>query len=135
MSRGTPSMLALLGLLAVAGYQHKDKLREMLDGEGQPAVGGDGNHARSDSEGGLIGGLRGLVDRFTQKGQGDTANSWVKTGANKSLAPETLGSVLSDDEIDTLTKKTGLSREELLARLSRTLPDAVDRYTPDGRLP
>ncbi|MFL5196107.1 MAG: YidB family protein, partial [Microvirga sp.] len=29
----------------------------------------------------------------------------------------------------------GLSREELLQRLSRELPNAVDRYTPDGRLP
>jgi len=26
-------------------------------------------------------------------------------------------------------------REELLARLSRELPTAVDKYTPDGRLP
>jgi len=35
----------------------------------------------------------------------------------------------------TLVKQTGLSQEELLARLSRELPTAVDRYTPDGRLP
>ena len=37
--------------------------------------------------------------------------------------------------LTTLMKQTGLSREELLARLSRTLPDAVDKYTPDGTLP
>ena len=35
----------------------------------------------------------------------------------------------------TLAKQTGLSRNELLARLSRELPDAVDKYTPQGRLP
>ena len=35
----------------------------------------------------------------------------------------------------TLSDQTGLSREELLSRLSRNLPEAVDRYTPDGRLP
>ena len=29
MSRGMPSMVALLGLLAVAGYQNRDKLKEM----------------------------------------------------------------------------------------------------------
>jgi uncharacterized protein YidB (DUF937 family) len=28
-----------------------------------------------------------------------------------------------------------LSQQELLARLSRELPDAVDKYTPQGRLP
>jgi len=30
MSRGMPSMTALLGLLAIAGYQNRDKLAEML---------------------------------------------------------------------------------------------------------
>ena len=35
MSRGFPSMTALLGLLAVAGYQHRDKIAEMLGGLGQ----------------------------------------------------------------------------------------------------
>ena len=32
MSRGMPSITALLGLLAVAGYQNRDKLAEMLKG-------------------------------------------------------------------------------------------------------
>ena len=31
--------------------------------------------------------------------------------------------------------RAGLSQDELLARLSRELPAAVDKYTPDGRLP
>lgn len=32
MSRGFPSMTALLGLLAIAGYQNKDKIAELLRG-------------------------------------------------------------------------------------------------------
>ena len=31
MSRGMPSMVALLGLLAVAGYQNRDKIAEALN--------------------------------------------------------------------------------------------------------
>ena len=34
MSRGFPSMTALLGLLAIAGYQNRDKIAEMLRGLG-----------------------------------------------------------------------------------------------------
>jgi len=30
MTRGMPSMTALLGLLAIAGYQIRDKLAELL---------------------------------------------------------------------------------------------------------
>jgi hypothetical protein len=32
MNRGFPSLAALLGLLAIAGYQNRDKLAEMLRG-------------------------------------------------------------------------------------------------------
>jgi hypothetical protein len=35
MSRGFPSMTALLGLLAIAGYQNRDKIAEILGGLNQ----------------------------------------------------------------------------------------------------
>jgi uncharacterized protein YidB (DUF937 family) len=34
-----------------------------------------------------------------------------------------------------LSSQSGLSREELLAGLSRQLPDVINHLTPDGRLP
>lgn len=37
--------------------------------------------------------------------------------------------------IEDLTQRTGLSKQELLARLSRELPKAVDELTPNGKLP
>ena len=42
MSRGLPSMTALLGLLAIAGYQNRDKIAEMLGGVGQRSPGAVG---------------------------------------------------------------------------------------------
>ncbi len=42
MSRGMPSMIALLGLLAVAGYQNRDKIAEVLGGRRQEPGGGPG---------------------------------------------------------------------------------------------
>ena len=155
MARGTPSLLALLGLLAVAGYQNKDKIKEMLGGADRQPSGGMENDRPQVGSGGLLGGLGGLfggasggspdniingglgalIDKFKQKGQGETAESWVKSGPNKSITAEQLGQTIDDDDIQTLVEKTGLSRQELLARLARTLPEAVDKYTPDGRLP
>jgi hypothetical protein len=43
--------------------------------------------------------------------------------------------LIGADVLAALEKQTGLSQDELLARLSRELPAAVDKYTPDGRLP
>ena len=34
-----------------------------------------------------------------------------------------------------LEQRTGLTRAELLNRLARELPDAVNEFTPEGRLP
>ena len=83
----------------------------------------------------MSGGLRDLVDRFRRNGQAQAADSWVKTGPNHPLGPDQLEQAIGSDALNTLSQQTGLSREELLARLSRDLPAAVDKFTPDGRLP
>jgi uncharacterized protein YidB (DUF937 family) len=85
--------------------------------------------------GSLVVGSAELVDRFKQSGQSETAESWVKTGPNKQCTPAQLEQAIGPEVLDTLSKQTGLVRKELLARLCRELPDAVDKYTPQGRLP
>lgn len=160
-------MLALLGLLAVAGYQNRDKLGELLggvtgagkddpggpqgagDGKPQAAGGGlldgvlgglfggaaGGGTTGAGRSGDVSGGLGDLVDQFKEHGQGETAKSWVERGPNRDVDPDTLENALGSDTIDALTRQTGLSREELLSRLRSVLPTAVDKLTPEGRLP
>lgn len=83
----------------------------------------------------LSGGLDGLVKRFEESGHGDTARSWVGTGASKPISQGDLASALGADTLDSLASQTGMQREELLSGLSRELPDFVDRLTPYGRVP
>jgi uncharacterized protein YidB (DUF937 family) len=46
-----------------------------------------------------------------------------------------LAKVLSDEQIQTLTEHTGLTREQLLKGLSELLPEAVNQMTPAGKPP
>jgi len=163
MSDGFPSMTALLGLLALAGYQNKDKLAELLGGVGQgvsapvssgATPGGLGGFAGGSAGGlgGVLGGLLGnqrstapggflssglgeMLERFHNAGHGGAAQSWVNQGPNQEIAPHHLEQAIGPDVLATLTQRTGLSRDELLSRLSKNLPHAVDQYTPDGRVP
>jgi len=83
----------------------------------------------------LSGGLGDLLNQLQQGGQGDTANSWVGKGPNKPIAPGDLASALGADQIDQLSKQSGMSRDDLLNGLSQYLPQVIDHLTPDGRVP
>ena len=155
-------MKALLGVLAVAGYQNRDKIGELLRGIQNPQAGGGsgqqgglgdilGNLGGGGSSGGLgglgsllggassgnilSGGLGDLLKTFQQNGHGDKAESWVSTGPNADIQGSDLEQAIGPDVLADLTAKTGLSREDILDRLSRDLPKAVDDLTPDGRPP
>jgi uncharacterized protein YidB (DUF937 family) len=83
----------------------------------------------------LSGGLGEVVDRFKRSGQGEAADSWVSRGPNQPIGSAQLEKAIGPEVLDTLTQQTGLSREELLSRLTREVPAAVDKFTPEGRLP
>jgi uncharacterized protein YidB (DUF937 family) len=158
MSKGMPSLMALLGLVAVAGYQNRDKLRDMIgdargsatDPQATPQIGSD---AQPRSGGGLLDeigqmfggsdgsgknlseGLGELVTRFRTNGLGASADSWVSKDANAEVQPADIETAIGRDTIEELAQKTGLSSAEIVKRLSAAIPAAVDRFTPDGRLP
>ena len=157
MSRGLPSMTALLGLLALAGYQNRDKLAEMLGNAG----GGQGNAGGGQAKPGAGDPLSGMLGNPISAGcwaapaqaacsaaasascwinssraaKAKRLKSWINHGPNKEVSPPQLKRAIGADVLAQLEQQTGLSQEELLARLSRELPSAVDKYTPEGRLP
>jgi uncharacterized protein YidB (DUF937 family) len=129
-----PLIIALLALLA----------SRYMSGSGQEAgAPASGSTPRSpapaptsdQSPGNILDGLGGLIRQFQQKGLGDTIDTWINTGANKDISSGEVSEALGRDVVDDLSRRTGLSRDEVVAELARRLPNVVDRLTPDGRLP
>jgi uncharacterized protein YidB (DUF937 family) len=153
----SPITMAILALLAYKGIKH------LSGGQSQAAPGAPqarlprGGSAAADEPGGdlgdllkgglggllaggaaggiLSGGLGRLIDQLQQSGHGEVAKSWVGTGQNQDISESDLAKSIGIDDIGTLVRHTGLSREQLLAGLSRELPGAIDELTPEGRIP
>ena len=125
---GKPLMIALLALLASGALTRRSPTAQPA---GTPAA----PTPPEGTDGGLLGGLGGLLDRFRNNGQGDVISSWIGSGQNKPISPNQMGTALGPDIIKSLAERAGLSEQELLAQLSKVLPDVVDRLTPRGRLP
>jgi uncharacterized protein YidB (DUF937 family) len=156
----SPMTMAILGLLAWKAIKHFSAGQPGAAPAPQPApspagggmsggmsggLGGGLSDVLKGPLGGLLaggaagsvisGGLGDLLKQLQQGGHGETANSWVGTGANKAISPGDLANALGADQIDSLTSQSGLSKDELLSGLSQYLPQVIDHLTPDGRLP
>ncbi len=132
MANKMPSLTALLGLVAIAGYQNRDKISEFVKGLGGSAA---PSTSSASIPGGIGGALGGLLEQFQKNGHGDVAGSWVGTGQNTAINGGQLSQALGPDIVAMLAKQTGLTPEELLARLVKTLPQVVDGLTPNGKIP
>jgi len=80
------------------------------------------------------GGLKGLVNDLEQKGLGPAVQSWIGTGGNEPIAPKQVNQALGSDTLKELAAKTGMSSDELAAKLAEFLPKAVDKLTPQGKI-
>lgn len=131
----SPIQMGVLGLLAYKALKGKGGLAGMFGSAQTP------DSTNASSPGGMLGGgvlgggLKDLLDRFRQSGHEDKVQSWVSKDSNKPIAPQELEQTLGEERIQWLMEQTGLPREELLAGLSKELPDTVDKLTPDGHVP
>jgi len=118
-------------------------LAGMLDGPGDMSdrSSGAGPYARLDRDEAdaagqeAAGGLGGLIQGFERSGLGDVIGSWIGHGPNQQVQPNRLAEALGPDTVDSLSRETGLSRDDLLGQLAQALPGVVDALTPQGRPP
>jgi uncharacterized protein YidB (DUF937 family) len=127
----TKPLLIALGALLV-GKMLSGKSAESAPTEPQaaPAPTGGGS-----ADGGLLGGLGGLLDRLKEAGHGNAADSWVGTGQNQPIDANDLGRALGPAVIREIAQRTGMDEQELLKQLSTALPGVVDKLTPGGQVP
>ena len=128
-----PLMIALGALLV--GKMLSGRSAEKPDQPQTPAPADPTPVGTTASDGGLLGGLGGLLDKLKDAGHGKVADSWVGTGQNQSINANDLGAALGPQVIREIAQRTGMDEQELLKQLSTALPGVVDKLTPNGQLP
>jgi uncharacterized protein YidB (DUF937 family) len=123
--------LAVLGILA---FKNRDKIGELLRGSGQGDLKQDGliDELSKATSGTALGDI---LERFRSSGAGSKVDSWIRNGPNDPVEAHEVESAIDEETLASLSRQTGLSRQELIDRITRDLPDAVDSMTPEGRLP
>jgi uncharacterized protein YidB (DUF937 family) len=81
------------------------------------------------------GGLDGVVKKFEQTGFGREVKSWISTDPNKPLNEIEIGQAIGIDNIKKIALENGIDLDKARDLLAQYLPIAIDKATPDGKLP
>jgi uncharacterized protein YidB (DUF937 family) len=81
------------------------------------------------------GGIQGVVAEFEKTGFGQQAKSWVSTGPNLPITAEQIKQALGSEKVKELAAKLGIPVDKVADQLAKYLPTAIDKATPEGKLP
>lgn len=81
------------------------------------------------------GGLSAIVAKLQQAGFGDLVKSWIGNGQNLPITADQLRQVLGSDTVRQIAAKYNIPIDQVTEVLAHELPLAVDKASPDGKLP
>jgi len=81
------------------------------------------------------GGLQGMVAQFEKQGLGPTVQSWIGNGPNQPISADQVHQVFGSGMLSQLAAKAGMNPQDLAQKISQVLPGAIDKLTPDGKIP
>jgi uncharacterized protein YidB (DUF937 family) len=79
--------------------------------------------------------LNSLKQKFEASGLGDKVQSWISTGPNTPATAEDIKKTIDPDKLQAFADKQGVDVDTAAQRVADVLPDAVDKLTPEGKVP
>ncbi len=79
--------------------------------------------------------LEQIKDKLDAAGLGDKVQSWVGTGENQPISADEVKSVMDPSKLQALADDAGVDVDTAAQNVADSLPQIVDKLTPDGVLP
>jgi uncharacterized protein YidB (DUF937 family) len=92
-----------------------------------------GGGGQSGSQSG--GGLDQLLQQLQGAGMGRELDSWISKGDNLPVTADQLSQALGQERMNDMARQAGMESGGFGDLLAQVLPQAIDRMSPDGRLP
>lgn len=81
------------------------------------------------------GGIDAVVKDFQTIGFKKKVDSWISTGTNEAISAIEVGQAVGVEKLKKLAEATGVDFDKARDLLAEYLPIAIDKATPDGKLP
>jgi uncharacterized protein YidB (DUF937 family) len=81
------------------------------------------------------GGLDSVVKKFQQGGYKQQIDSWISTGQNQAISAIEVGQAIGIEKVKKLADAAGIDVSKARDLLAEYLPVAIDKATPEGKLP
>ena len=119
-----PLMIALGALLV--GKMMSGGSAQAASPQSTPSADSSGS-----ADGGLLGGVGGLLDKLKDAGHGDKVNSWVSPAAvqKQPIQPNELGAALGQQTVTNAAQQANMSEQQLLSMLAQNLPNIIGKLT------
>jgi uncharacterized protein YidB (DUF937 family) len=81
-----------------------------------------------------LGSIGGLLKQLQEGGLQKQVDSWLGNGQNAPVSENQLKDALGNEQLRQIAKQMGIPVDEVLDKLSKYLPEAVNQASPDGEL-
>ncbi|MFF2507512.1 YidB family protein [Streptomyces sp. NPDC058067] len=79
--------------------------------------------------------LEGLLNQLHDGGLGPKVDSWVGTGENENVSGAEIARALPTGLLASAARTCDLGEIDAADQIAETLPEAVDKLTPEGKIP
>lgn len=81
-----------------------------------------------------LGSIGGLLKQLQEGGLQKQIDSWLGNGQNTPISQDQLKNALGNEQLRQIARQMGVPVDEVLDKLSKYLPEAVNQASPNGQL-